>query len=228
MGIGQMTIPLFLSTLPEGMTFTIDEITKDAPSGFWAYIGLPNGVTFPHTFQPSDIAEGLPSNKRGARIAELALRCDGGFFGLHGGQGGSFVIKFTIKGRPKDHPEAAVQDTKGTLTIGTSEWGVFSRPDKTNFSWQIGENHRTYTAATPTLTYLDDSCLAVAYLPEQKTYVFGVTNQQDFLVKVMQGGVDAIIAGHKVLWSAAAGMVASIGGIAFAVVSFGASKIDGI
>jgi hypothetical protein len=62
-----------------------------------------------------------------------------------------------------------------------------SRPDQTNFSWQVGDNHRTFTAKTPTLTYLDDSCLAVAYLPNDKTYVFGVTNQQDFIVKVMQG-----------------------------------------
>lgn len=226
MGIGQMTIPLFLSTLPEGMTFTVDEITQDVPSGFWAYFSKPNGVTFPHTYQPSDITEGLPNNKRGAKIAEFALRTDG--YGLHGGQGGSFVVKFTITGQPKDHPEALVQDTKGTLTIGTSEWGVFSRPDQTNFSWQIGDAHRTFTAKTPTLTYLDDSCLAVAYLPEERKYVFGVTNQQDFIVKLAQGGVSAVIAGHKMLWDAAAGLVASIGGVAFAVVSFGASQIDGI
>ncbi len=58
--------------------------------------------------------------------------------------------------------------------------------------------------------------------------MFGVTNQQDFLVKLMQGGVSAILAGHKALWSVAAGMVASIGGVAFAVVSFGAGAIDGI
>ncbi|CAM6002912.1 unnamed protein product [Sphagnum balticum] len=226
MGLGQMTIPIFLSTLPEGMTFTIDEISKDAPSGFWAYISLPNGLTFPHTFRPSEITEGFSSNKRGARIAELDLRTDGS--GLGGGQGGSFVIKFTINGRPNEHPDAPVQNTKGTLTVGTSEWGFFGRPDQTNFSWQIGDNHRTFTAKTPNLGSLDDSCLAVAYLPDNKTYVFGVTNQQDFIVKVMQGGVSAILAGHKVLWSTAAGLVAPIGGAAFAVVSFGASAIDGI
>jgi hypothetical protein len=226
MGIGQMTVSLFLSTLPEGMTFTIDEISKNVPSGFWAHMSMPNDLTFPHTFQSSEITEGFPSNKRGASIVTLQLRTDG--TGLGGGQGGSFLIKFTIKGRPTEHPEAPVQDIKGSLTIGTSEWGYFSRPDQTNFSWQIEGQHSTYTAKTPTLSYLDDSCLAIAYLPDQKTYVFGVTNQQDFIVKVMQGGVSAILAGHKALWSTAAGMVCAIGGAAFAVVSFGASQIDGI
>lgn len=227
MGIGKITIPLFLSSLPEGMTLTIDDITKDVPSGFWAHISMPNGVSsFPHTFHPSSIAEGHPSNKRGAKVAEFCLMTDG--FGLKGGNGGSFVVKFTIKGRPNDQPQALVQDTKGTLTIGTSEWGFFSRPDQVNFWWQIGDMHRTYTAKTPSLSYLDDSCMAVAYVPEEKAYVFGVTNQQDFIVKVMQGAVSGIIAGHQVLWATGAGLVTSIGGAVFGVVSFGIGQIDGI
>lgn len=226
MGVGRMTIPLFLSTLPEGMSFTVDEINMNVPSGFWGLIGgLPSGFTFPHTYTASDIAEGQPSNKRGAKIATLELATDGVF---QSGNGGSFVVKFTISGRPDAYPDLPVKTTKGTLTVGTSQWGWFSRPDQTNFSWQIGEQHQTYTAKTPTLTYLDDSCLAVAYFPDQKDYVFGVNNQQDFLVKLMQGAVGGIIAGHKAVWSVAAGWVAPIGGIAFSVVSFGASAIDGV
>ncbi|KAG8354354.1 hypothetical protein FVEN_g7642 [Fusarium venenatum] len=226
MGIGQMTIPLYLSALPEGMTFTVDEIKQDVPSGFWAYISYPNGITFPHTFNLSDITEGQHNKLRGAKIAELALRTDG--FGLHGGQGGSFVVKFTISGHPKDHADLPDQNITGSLSIGTSEWGVFSRPDQTNFMWQVEGQQRTFTAGTPTLTYLDDSCLAVAYVPEEQKYVFGVSNEQDFIVKLLQGGVDAILTGHKVLYSTAAGMVASFGGAAVAVVAWGASKIDGI
>lgn len=38
----------------------------------------------------------------------------------------------------------------------------------------------------------------VAYVPEKKTYVFDMTNQQDFIVKAMQGAVSATIPGHKV------------------------------
>lgn len=58
--------------------------------------------------------------------------------------------------------------------------------------------------------------------------MFGVTNEQDFIVKLLQGGVDAILTGHKLLWSTAAGMVASVGGYAVSVVAWSASKIDGI
>ncbi|RBR06806.1 uncharacterized protein FIESC28_10922 [Fusarium coffeatum] len=207
MGFGQMTIPLYLS-------------------GFWAQISYPNGITFPHTFTPSDITEGQHNKYRGAKIAELRLRTDG--WGLHGGHGGLFVVKFAISGRPKDHADLPGKNMKGSLSIGTSEWGFFSRPDKTNFIWQIEGQQRTFTASTPTLSYLDDSCLAVAYAPDEKKYVFRVSNQQDFIVKLLQGGVGAIISGHKLLWSTAAGWVAPIGGTAFAVVAWGASQIDGI
>ena len=226
MGIGQLTIPIFVSTLPEGMTLTIDEITKDAPSGFWSHMSLPNNMSFPHKFTTQEIKDGLPSNKRGAKVAELNLRTDG--TGLGGGQGGSFLIKFTIQGRPDEYPEADVQNTKGQLTISTSEWGFFSRPDQTNFVWTIGDKSASYTAKTPTLAYLDDSCLAVGYVPDKKAYVFGVTNQQDFIVKLAQGAIKGVIAGHQVLWSAGAGMVTSIGGTVFAVVAFGAKYVDGI
>jgi len=224
MGIGKMTIPLFLSTLPEGMTFTIDEFNPNVPKDFYAHITLPNGITYPHTFTPSEIAAGSPSNHRGAKIAELILQTESAFTS---GQGASFLIKFTISGKPKDQPDAPVQNAKGTLTIGTSEWGTFTRPDQTTFSWQIGDQHQTYTAKTPTLTYLDDSCLVVGYVAAQKGYVFGVTNQQDFLVKLMQGGISGIIAGHKALYTLALGWVMPFPGALVGVVTFGASFVDG-
>lgn len=226
MGIGTIAIPIFVSVLPKGVTLTIDSITKDAPSGFRAEMSLPNGVSFPHTFTSQDVEDGRPSNERGAKVASLSLWTDG--WGLHGGQGGSFLVKFTIKGRPEDHPEADEQNTSGQLTIGTSEWGVFSRPDQTNFVWTIGDKSATFTAKTPMLTYLDDSCIAVEYVPDKKAWVFGVTNQQDFIVKLMQGAVGGIIAGHKALWGVGAGMVASIGGVAVTVVAFGANYVDGL
>ncbi|KAH7183695.1 uncharacterized protein B0J16DRAFT_386769 [Fusarium flagelliforme] len=186
MGFGQMTIALYLSALPGGMTFTIDEIKQDAPSGFWAHISYPNGITFPHTFTPSDITE------------------DSGTLPLHRWMG--------------DHAALPERNIKGSRSIGTSEWGIFSRPDQTNFIWQIEGQQRTFRAPIPTLSYLDDSRLAVAYAPDEQKYVFGVSNQQDLIVKLLQGGVGAILTGHKLLYSTAAGMVASIGGTAVVVV----------
>ncbi|BFZ63836.1 hypothetical protein YB2330_004972 [Saitoella coloradoensis] len=223
MGIGQMTIPLFLASLPAGMTFTIDEITKDVPENFWANF---SGDAAPRAIQPDAVSQATSEGKRGVRVGEFMLRTDG--FGLSSGNGASFLMKFTIAGRPDAYPDAEVQNMQGTLSIGTSEWGTFSRPDQTNFVWQIAGQSRTFTAKTPTLTYLDDTVMAVAYVPEQKSYLFGVTNEQTAVVKVMQTMVGGIIAGHKVLWSAAAGMVSSIGGIAFGVVAWGAGQIDGI
>lgn len=119
-----MTIPLYLSALPEGMSFTVDDIKKEEPSGFWAHISYPNGITFPHTFKLSDITEGQHNKLRGAKIADIALRTDG--WGLHGGQGGSFVVKFTISGQPKDHADLPAQNMTGSLSIGTSAWGIIS------------------------------------------------------------------------------------------------------
>ncbi|RFN48744.1 hypothetical protein FIE12Z_6999 [Fusarium flagelliforme] len=200
MGFGQMTIALYLSALPGGMTFTIDEIKQDAPSGFWAHISYPNGITFPHTFTPSDVTEGQHNTLHGAKIAELLLCTDG------------------WGGHPQDHAALPEQNIKGSRSIGTSEWGFFSRPDQTNFIWQIEGQQRTFTAPIPTLSYLDDSRLAVAYAPDEQKYVFGVSNQQDLIVKLLQGGVGAILTGHKLLYSTAAGMVASIGGTAVVVV----------
>ncbi|GJJ77408.1 hypothetical protein EMPS_09767 [Entomortierella parvispora] len=226
MGIGQMTIPLYVASLPEGMTFTINDVTKDVPANFWAYFSAPVTGGWPRTIQASEVATAIEKGQRGMKIGEFDLRTDG--FGLSSGQGGSFLIKFTIAGRPSAHPEAEIQNIQGTLCIGTSEWGTFSRPDQTNFQWQIAGQSRTFTAKTPTLSYLDDTVIAIAYVPEQKNYLFGVTNEQTFIVKVMQTMVGGILTGHKVLWSTTAGMVASIGGAAFAVVAWGASKIDGI
>lgn len=227
MGFGQMTIPLFISSLPEGMTFAINDITKDVPENFWAHFSSPHaGEGFPRTVQPSEVTSAVAQNHRGLKLGEFMLRTDGA--GFSSGQGGSFLVKFTIAGRPTGHEDAAEQNIQGTISIGTSEWGAFSRPDQTNFQWQIGDKSRTFTAKTPTLTYLDDTVIAVAYLPDQKSYIFGLTNEQDAIVKVMQGMVGGIIAGHKVLWSTAAGMVAGIGGTVFAVVAWGASKVDGI
>ena len=225
MGVGQMTIPLYVAAIPKGMTLTIDEINRTTPSGMWTHISLPNNMSFPHTFTTQEIANGKPDNHRGAKVGELMLRTDGAF---DSGQGGSFLLRFTIKGRPDEYPYADIQNTKGQLTIGTSEWGRFSRPDQTTFSWTIENRSQTYTAKTPTLSYLDDSCMLLSFVPESKAYVFGVTNQQDFLVKVMQGAIGGIITGHKALWSTAAGLVTSIGGVVVAVVAFGASRIDGI
>lgn len=184
--------------------------------------------SFPDTFGASDIAAGQLSNKRGAKISELCLRNGGS--GLGGGQGGSYLIKFTLSGRPDAHPDAReLRDMKGSLTVSTSAWGFFSRPDQTSFAWEVeGGKPNTYSAPTPTLGYLADSCLAVAYVLEEKAYVLGVTNQQDFIVKVMQGGVSGIVAGHKVLWTTAGGMVAVIGGVAVSVVVFGVSTLDGM
>jgi hypothetical protein len=110
------------------MSFTVDEIKQDVPSGFWAHTSFPHGITFKHTFQSSDITKGLPNNKRGVKIADL-LRADG--FRLHGGQGGSFVIQFTIKGQPKDHAETPVQDTQGILFAPTQLFLRLAR----NFSY---------------------------------------------------------------------------------------------
>lgn len=223
MGIGKMTIPLFLGSLPAGMTFTIDEISKDVPANFWAHF---SGDSAPRTIHSEAVSQATSEGKRGVRLGECMLSTDG--FGLSSGQGGSFLIKFTIAGRPNAYPDAEVQNIQGTLSIGTSEWGKVSRPDQTTFHWQVAGQSRTYTAKTPTLVYLDDTVLAVAYAPEQKSYMFGLTNEQTLIVKVMQGMVGGILTGHKVLWSTAAGMVASTGGVVFAVVAWGASKIDGI
>ncbi|KAL0948090.1 hypothetical protein HGRIS_010711 [Hohenbuehelia grisea] len=223
MGMGQMTIPIYLASLPEGMSFTIDEISKDVPSNFWAYF---SGKSTPRTISPEAVSEATSKGTRGVLLGEFMLRTDG--FGLSSGQGASFLVKFTIAGRPDAYPDAVVQNMQGTLSIGTSEWGTFSRPDQTNFHWQIAGQSRTYTAKTPTLTYLDDSVIAVAYVPDQKSYLFGLTNEQTLIVKIMQTMVGGILTGHKVLWSTAAGMVAGIGGTVFAVVAWGVSKIDGI
>ena len=219
-----MTILLYIAAIPKGMTFTIDEINPTTPSGMWTNMS-PYSTSFPQTYTAQEIADGKPSNHRGAKVCELMLRTASTF---DSGPGGSFLLKFTIKGRPDEYPDADVQDTKGQLTIGTTEWGRFSRPDQTTFSWTIDGRSQTYTAKTPTLTYLDDSCMLLSYVPESKAYVFGVTNQQDFLVKLTQGAVGAIVTGHKFLWSSAAGLVTSIGGAVVGVVAFGASRIDGI
>lgn len=48
MGIGKMVVPLFLSTLPEGMTFTITSLDANTPSGMYTYNMF--ALDLPHTF----------------------------------------------------------------------------------------------------------------------------------------------------------------------------------
>lgn len=55
MGIGKMNIPLFLSTLPEGMTMTINSIDADTPSGMYTYNQYK--ISLPHTFTVSYISQ---------------------------------------------------------------------------------------------------------------------------------------------------------------------------
>ncbi|EQB50695.1 hypothetical protein CGLO_09844 [Colletotrichum gloeosporioides Cg-14] len=225
MGAGQMTVPLFVSALPKGMTLTIAKITDNTPSNMYASFMPAYQMSIPHTFTAQEVQDAKPSSKdRGAKLGDFAFRTKD-FLGC--GQGASFLVKFTIKGRPDEYPEADVQDTQGQLTIGTSDWGRLFRPDQTNFTWTIGNKSQSYSAKTPTLTYLDDSCLLLSYVPDQKAYVFGVTNQQDFIVKLMQKAVGGIVVGHKALYSAAAGTVCAFGGVAVAVVAFGANYVDG-
>ena len=239
---------------------TIKSIDADTPKGMFTYnqykIGLPKTFTVspfyisqtPHNPllrstilifpQSADIASQLPNNNRGAKIAELLLQTDGAF---DSGNGGSFLLKFSINGRPTAHPEAEECNVTGTLHIGTSEWGTISRPDTTTFAWTIDAKkaadapdgsatslHRTYTADTPTLGYLQDSCITFGYDAELKAYAFGLSNQQDLLIKILQGGVGGIITGHKLLWTAAAGWVLPFGGPAVGVVVWVASKVDGL
>lgn len=129
----------------------------------------------------------------------------------------------------------------GTLTIGTSTWGLFTRPDKTNFFWTIDgvkplpgpdgtptSSHGTFTADTPYLGYLEDSCITVTAIPEKGAYGLGVSNQQDLLVKILQGAVPAIMAGHLLVWGHAAGWVIASGATVVKAVVWVAEKSDKI
>lgn len=224
MGIGQMTIPLFISNIPAGMSITIHSITPTTPSNMWSHMTFPGGLTLPHTFTAADIEASRPSNNRGSQIVELQLRTNGAF---DSGDGGSFHLTFSISGRPDEFPDAELLANKpGTLTISTSKWGKLARPDQTHFVWVIDGASETYSEDTPTLTYLDNSCILLSWHPEKKAYVFGVTNQADFVVGLMQNAVSLILTGHNVLWATAGGWVCSIGGTAVKVVAFGAAFVN--
>lgn len=253
MGIGKMVVPLFLSTLPEGMTFTIASLDANTPSGMYTYnmftLGLPHTYSvristsiFKHDHtdlrQASDISSGATNNKRGAKLAELTMACDGAF---NSGTGGSYLMKFMIKGRPTAHPEMPEAHISGTLTVSTSDWGTFSRPDTTHFNWtidgvkpllgpegQASSNHGTFSASTPYLGYLEDSCITVLAIPDKGAYAFGVANQQDLLVKVLQLSVPAILAGHVLAWGYAAGWVIAGGAGVVKAVVWVAEKADKI
>lgn len=211
--IGVMRIPLYLGVLPPNMTFTIDEITETVPKGMRAYRGA---RPLPIKVSADEVATATKAGQRGVQLGTYELATTSA---LGGGQGASFLIKFTIAGRPSEANGTAVQDVKGTVTIGTSEWGTFGRPDNTIFNWQIANSpHGVYTAKTPTLTYLQDTVIAIAYAPENKAYMMGMTNQAPAIVKLMQTAVGGIVAGHALLWGAAAGMVGTIAGVAMNVV----------
>ncbi|KAK1983056.1 hypothetical protein LZ30DRAFT_575557, partial [Colletotrichum cereale] len=103
------------------------------------------------------------------------------------GPGSSFNIKYTVGGRSPQAVGTAVQNTKGTLTVSTSEWGTFGRPDYTLFSWQTGDSGwGTWSAKTPTLTSPDDTFITIAYCPDNKSYVFGLTTDGPAVTKFLR------------------------------------------
>ena len=229
-GFGKMTIPLWIASLPKNMTFTITDITPVQPKGMTAFYNLGRGVKLPISITGDAVSTALANKNTpyGVSVGEFSLMTGNSGFG--GGQGGSFNIKFNIAGLPPAAASANLpaQNINGQLTIATSEWGFFARPDQTIFTWTVGSGGSgTYSAKTKTLTYLDTTVLAVAYLPDTTQYVFGLTNTQTTIVKIAQAMVGGIIEGHKALWSYGAGLVVGIGGTVFSVVAWAASSLNG-
>ncbi|KAF9343815.1 hypothetical protein BGX34_006337 [Mortierella sp. NVP85] len=231
MGIGQLGIPLYLASLPDGMTFTINEVTQNVPTNFWASTDRIGEL--PRTIKASDVATACKSDPRGTYIGGFELRTGG--FGLSSGQGGSFLVKFTISGRPSAYPDVAPQDMQGALSIGTSKWGTFSRPDKIVFQWQIAGTSSTFTADVPMLTSPDNSLINIGYAPDKSNYVITISSQQSTIIKILQGMIGGIFAGHAAIWSYGAGLAAAtvgtataVGTAAYAAVAWAAHKTDGI
>ncbi|KAL0934131.1 uncharacterized protein CTRU02_210930 [Colletotrichum truncatum] len=210
-GIGRLKYPLYLTTLPKNMTFTLNEIAKNIPKGMEAWVE--DGKKLPYTVSNADVEAAKKRGAKGVLLGRFAMQTGGSGFG--GGTGSSFNIKYTISGRAPEAAGTAVQKTPGTLTISTSDWGVFGRPDTTTFSWNVGQSGwGTWTAKTPTLVSPDDAFIAVAYVPKMKAYIFSLTTDTDSITKFMRGMVGAVLTLHEVVLSAGSsslGTVASLG-----------------
>ncbi|KAF3314996.1 hypothetical protein TWF173_004212 [Orbilia oligospora] len=133
---------LYLSQLPEGLRFTVTAVTPSVPdSSGW-------GAKFQNSFvSPNPIYhnhnQDRPSfevsvSKNGGSIGVATLDGNHGIF--NGRHGGKVEISFRVEGTTEMGGRPVRFDRKGFITVSSSDWHWFSRPDYSNISFCLDDD----------------------------------------------------------------------------------------
>ncbi|KAK1954520.1 hypothetical protein LY78DRAFT_664291 [Colletotrichum sublineola] len=211
---------VFLSSLPDDVKFTVNEIKFNKPDGSLAWReGGPTKVPF--TIATNDVNVAIAKKWRGVYLGELAMQKD------KAGEGSSFHITYTISSLSSQAKDTAVKAVNGTLTVGSSTWGTIKRPDHITYFWQLGDSQwGTWTSEVGDFASPDDTFITVGYVPETQDYAFGLTTHTDSITKFLQTVVRGIISLHMITLSLGSSSLGTVASVGIKVVLAGANKVS--
>ncbi|KAL6922647.1 hypothetical protein FSST1_006673 [Fusarium sambucinum] len=183
MGIGTMTFPLYINKMPDNMRFTVTEVKGFDPpnNGEWRYLN--NCPATPFT---------VDLDERHGFLGEFRLSPK---TVMQSGQGPKFEVRFTIEGAS---PTGVTSSRNGWLTISTSEWGWFTRPNNGLITFVFdGSAAETLLFDTPILTYLDDCNIVVEWLKNESAVGMTITSDKTIIKKLCECAIGGILTAHK-------------------------------
>ncbi|KAM0231460.1 hypothetical protein ACHAPO_008570 [Fusarium lateritium] len=183
MGIGTMTFPLYIKKMPDNMRFTVTEVKGLNPpnNGEWYYWN--NCPATPFT---------VDLEKREGFLGEFRLSPNSV---TQSGQGPKFEVRFTIEGTS---PTGVTSSRNGWLTISTSEWGWFARPDNGLITFVFdGSAAETLLFNTPILAYLDDCNIVVEWLKNESAVGMTVTSDKTTIKQLCEYAIGGILTAHE-------------------------------
>ncbi|KAI9709004.1 MAG: hypothetical protein M1812_007817 [Candelaria pacifica] len=193
MGIGNMVFPLYVRKLPENMKFTITEIKPVDPAEGGNWYKYASTAATPFT---------LDTTTSAGKIGDFYLACNSTF---QSGPGPSYEIRFRIDGTS---PTNVSSSRTGFLTLSTTSWGTFQRPDNGLVSFVFdGSASHVLSFPTPTLTYLDDVNIVVEWLPKENALGLTVTSDKTFTKQLAEYAIGGIFKAHEKAASWAIGKV---------------------
>ncbi|KAJ9662719.1 hypothetical protein H2201_006003 [Coniosporium apollinis] len=131
-------------------------------------------------------------NKREGYIGEFILAADGAF---QDGVGPNFGIKFQVSGTS---PTGVESTRNGYITLSTSEWGTFGRPDHGHVTFVFdGSAAHTYMYNTPTFSYLDGINIAIRWLEKENAVGITVSMDKTLIKEICDRAIRGILYAHE-------------------------------
>ncbi|KAF5372846.1 hypothetical protein D9758_001530 [Tetrapyrgos nigripes] len=206
---------LFLGKLPEGLKFTITEVTPWAEGGgtfgqWGAVFYTANGVSLSNyggkVYGHLDLPLEVDVSKDVVKLGGTKLVAQNGVY--VSGQGGKIDIKYHIEGTTMVDGESIEICGDGFISVSASDWGGFARPDYSNvtYTW-AGEPPVNASLGVPsTIAGMpDDIYIVFAINPKENKLGVTTTTHRDLVSTIIDYALKGVFWANSKLFGWAIG-----------------------